>query len=219
MKTHPTIKAPRTTTPSETEISDYAYNLYLSGNREHGHDLDHWLKASSSASEIGDTARKSRGEENLNRAAGLVSATNPLEIKTMKNNPLTYGNISENGAGIGIVSRRMIRERAAEIGLINGRSPAEVTKTEWDQAKRELTGDSPVSPLTELLESAPESDRWNPVPGSPGHRALTSGDEGENADGLNEAAQLVEEGVNEAAHDQMLESAREVKRSDELSPP
>ena len=135
----------------------------------------------------------------------------------MKNNPPAHGNISENGAGIGIVSRRMIHERANEIGLINGRSPAEVTKTDWDQAKRELTGGSPVSPLTERLESAPESDRWNPVPGSPGHRTPTSADEEEDADGRNEAARLVEEGVNEAAHDQMLESAREVKKSDDLA--
>ena len=32
-------------TPSEQDISDYAFHLYEQGNREQGHDLDNWHEA------------------------------------------------------------------------------------------------------------------------------------------------------------------------------
>lgn len=136
----------------------------------------------------------------------------------METNPLNHGVLTESGVGIGAVSRKMIRERATEIGLINGRAASEVTKTEWDQAKRELTGGPTISPKTALLQSAPEADRWNPVPGSTGHQAPVSGREDEDAEGRSEAAQLYAEGVNEAAHDQMVQAAREARKPDETSP-
>lgn len=136
----------------------------------------------------------------------------------METNPLNQGAMTVSGAGIGVVSRKMIRERAAEIGLINGHPASEVTKPEWDQAKRELTGGPSIGPKTALLQSAPESDRWNPVPGSTGHSAPESGSEEEDAEGLGVAARLVAEGVNEAAHDQMLQAARAAQKTDESSP-
>jgi hypothetical protein len=37
------FKAPA---PSEQEISECAFNLYEQGNREHGHDVEHWHEAS-----------------------------------------------------------------------------------------------------------------------------------------------------------------------------
>lgn len=136
----------------------------------------------------------------------------------METNPLNHGVLTEGGVGIGAVSRKMIRERAAEIGLINGHLASEVTKTGWDQAKRELTGGPTISPKTDLLQSAPEADRWNPVPGSAGHQAPVSGSEDEDAEGRSEAAQLFAEGVGEAAHDQMVQAARAAKKSDEPTP-
>jgi len=139
------------------------------------------------------------------------------QLTTMETNPLNHGVITESGIGIGPVTRKMIRERAAEIGLINGHPASEVTLTEWDQAKRELTGGPAIGPKTALLLSAPEADRWNPVPGSAGHQAPVSGSEDEDAEGQNEAAQLFAEGVNEAAHDQMLQAARAVPKPDESS--
>lgn len=141
-----------------------------------------------------------------------------LQNIIMETNPLNHGVLTESGVGIGAVSRRMIRERAAEIGLINGHPASEVTKSDWDQAKRELTGGPTISPKTALLQSAPETDRWNPVPGSTGHQAPVSGSEDEDADGRSEAAQLFEEGVGEATHDQMLQAARAARKPDEFSP-
>lgn len=136
----------------------------------------------------------------------------------METNPLNHGVLTESGVGIGAVSRKMIRERAAEIGLINGHPAGKVTQTELDQAERELTGGSTIGPKTALLQSAPEADRWNPVPGSTGHQALESGNEDEDAEGRSEEAQLFAEGVGEAAHDQMLQAARAAKKLDEPSP-
>jgi hypothetical protein len=56
----------------------------------------------------------------------------------METNPLPQGTLTENGLGIGVVSRRMIRGRASEIAVINGHLASEITKTDWDQAKLEL---------------------------------------------------------------------------------
>jgi len=136
----------------------------------------------------------------------------------METNPLNHGVLTESGVGIGAVSREMIRERAAEIALINGHSAGEGTQADWDQAERELTGGPTVGPQTTLLQSAPEADRWNPVPGSPGHQAPESGSEEEDAEGQSEAAQLFAEGVGEAAHDQMVQAARAAQKADEGSP-
>ncbi|MBK8478817.1 MAG: hypothetical protein IPL39_21795 [Opitutaceae bacterium] len=137
----------------------------------------------------------------------------------METNPLNHGVLTESGVGIGTVSRKMIRVRAVEIALIHGHPPSEVTKTEWDQAKRELTGGPAISPETALLLSAPEADRWNPVPGSTGHQAPESGSEEADAEGRNQEAQLFAEGVREAAHDQMVQAARTAQKSDAQQSP
>lgn len=126
----------------------------------------------------------------------------------MKKSPPNPGVLTGNGTGIGPVSRKMIRERAEELALINGRLAQAVTQADLDQARRELSGGPDKPPLRTILEAAPESDRWNPVPGSSGHQARESSNEDEGVDGRSEEALLVEKGVKEAAHDQMLQAAR-----------
>ncbi len=121
--------------------------------------------------------------------------------------------MSENGAGIGTVTRAMVKERAVELALINGRRKEEVSQSDWEQAKRELTGGSEIDPNDTLLESAPESERWDPVPGTQGHQAPESSSEDEDDDGRTDGARLVEEGVAEAEHDQMLQAAREEEKT------
>ena len=86
----------------------------------------------------------------------------------MKKNPLKDGILTENSAGLGTVTRKMVRERAVELAAINGRSAQEMSKSDREQAKRELTGDSDADPKEAILESAPESERWDPVPAQPG---------------------------------------------------
>ena len=130
----------------------------------------------------------------------------------MNKNPLNKGILTENGAGIGVVSRRMIRARAAEDALINGRHPQDATRADSEEARRELTGDPELDPKNTLLDSAPESARWDPVPGSTGHQVAESPDEDEDEEGESEEAQLFEEGVKEATHDQMLQAARDAEK-------
>lgn len=126
----------------------------------------------------------------------------------MNSNPLKQGMLTENSVGIGTVSHRMVRERATELAIINGRPAQEPSKSDWEEAKRELTGEPEMDPREALLESAPESERWDPVPGSIGHQAPKSASEDEDEEGRSDSVRLVEEGVSEAEHDQMLQAAR-----------
>ena len=135
----------------------------------------------------------------------------------MNKNPLNKGVLTEKGVGIGVVSRRMIRGRAAEDAIINGRNPQDATDADRDEARQELTGGPDLSPKEALLDSAPESARWDPLPGSGGHQAPESPSEDEGEEGESEEAQLFEEGVKEATHDQMLQAARAAKKKADKS--
>lgn len=132
----------------------------------------------------------------------------------MEKNPLTKGSIAENFIGIGTVTREMVLKRARELALINGHSPKHVSESEYEQAKRELTGGSDIDPKEAVLETVPESGRGDPLPGSTGHKAPESSDEDEDDEGRSEEEQLVEEGVNEAEHDQMLQAAKAAAKKD-----
>jgi hypothetical protein len=126
----------------------------------------------------------------------------------MKTNILKDGIVTENSAAIGTVTRQMVRERAVELAAINGRSASEVSKSDWEQAKRELTGGPDVDPKTAVLEAAPESARWDPVPGSTGHKVAAAPSEDEDEDGRSDNERLVEGGMAEAELDQMRQANR-----------
>ena len=132
----------------------------------------------------------------------------------MNTNPINQGLLAENCIEIGPVNRAMVRARAVELALINGRTAQEVSKSDWEQAKRELTGESDTDAQEALLEAIPEAQRWDPVPGSTGHQAPESASEDEDDEGRSQSEQLVDEGVAEAEHDQMLQAARSAKKSE-----
>ena len=132
-------------------------------------------------------------------------------IKKLMKRPLKEGLLAENAMGIGTVTREMVRRRAAELAIINGRPAHEVSKSDWDEAKRELAGEPELDPK----EAVSESERWDPVPGTTGHKAPEAGSEDEDDDGRSDSARLVEEGVSEAEHDQMLEAAKEGQQQDD----
>ena len=114
-----------------------------------------------------------------------------------------------NSTAVGTVTRKMVRERSVELALINGRAAGDVSKADWEQAKRELTGGPEMAPKEALLESAPESQRWDPIPGSAGQIVpVPSSDDGEDNEGTSLGERLVNEGADEAGHDQMLQAAR-----------
>ncbi len=133
-------------------------------------------------------------------------------IGEVNKNPITKGMIEENPVGIGEVSEEMVEERAKELALIAGHR---VTKEDHEQALRELSGGSEIDEKTSLLESVSEEERWDPVPGSRGDQAEDSGSEEEDEDGRGEDAQLVEEGVSEAEHDQMVLAARAARKQEQ----
>src|SRR6266550_9031247 len=132
----------------------------------------------------------------------------------MKKNPLNKGIIMENAAGIGTVTSEMVEARARELAVINGRHSSKPSEADYQQAKRELTGEAETGPQEENIESIRESDVWDPVPGSSGRQAAESLGEDEDTEGRSESAQMFEEGVNEAEHDQMLRAAEADEESE-----
>lgn len=120
----------------------------------------------------------------------------------------------DHSKAVGTVTREMVLQRARELAIINGRSPKEVLDTDFEQARRELTGEDDISPQQKVIESLPESERWDPVPGSVGRQApkILPPDEERS-----EQEKLVQEGLDEAEHDQMLQGSEEEARRDRSS--
>jgi hypothetical protein len=125
----------------------------------------------------------------------------------MKTNPLKEGALTENSAGLGTVTRKMVRKRAIELAAINGRSAQDASKSDWEQAKRELTGEPDTDPKAAVLESAPESERWDPVPGSEGGKVPAAPSADEDDEGRSDNERLVEEGIEGAEQDQMRQAS------------
>ena len=132
----------------------------------------------------------------------------------MKTNPLKDGVLTENSAGLGTVTRKMVRERAVELAVINGRSAQDVSTSDWEQAKRELTDDSNSDLNEAVLESAPETERWNPVSGSIGHKVPAAPSDDEDDEGRSDNERLVDEGVAGAELDQSLQAAKAAAKKD-----
>ena len=75
----------------------------------------------------------------------------------MRKNPLNKGIIMENAAGIGTVTSEMVEARARELAAINGRSSSEPSEADYQQAKRELTGESEMDRIRSRPASATTS--------------------------------------------------------------
>jgi len=133
----------------------------------------------------------------------------------MNKNPLNKGVITENAIGIGTVTPEMVEARARELAAIAGRVPPQPSEVDYEQAERELTGEPEMDLQETALELIPESERWDPVPGSTGSHTPDSLGEDEDSEGRSESAQLVEEGIKEAEHDQMLQAARAAQKKDQ----
>ncbi len=125
----------------------------------------------------------------------------------MKTNPLKQGVLTLHSAGVGSVTRKMVRERAAELAISDGRPAQGATKSDWDQAKRELTGLPDADPKESMLESAAESERWDPTPGSTGGKVPAAPGEDEDEEGRSDNENLVNEGIEGAKRDQERQSA------------
>jgi hypothetical protein len=136
----------------------------------------------------------------------------------MSKNPINKGILTSNSAGVGPVSVGMIHARARELAQMEGRAAPEVTHADYERARRELSGGSDTDPKDALIESMPESMRWNPVPGSAGREVPGAENEDEDDEGRSETEQIVDEGVEEAERDQMLKATQEAQRKDRKGP-
>jgi len=121
----------------------------------------------------------------------------------MKQRDEAYGKISDHFKGVGTVTHDMVAQRAREIALINGRDPNHYNKDDFLEAKRELTG-VPLSSESDEEESLSAITEWAEEPGASGHPVEKS----EPPDEQTIAERLVEEGVEEAEHEQMVEGAK-----------
>jgi len=120
------------------------------------------------------------------------------------------GRYSQNSRGLGTVTDKMVRERAREIAVINGRSANRPLDSDFEESWRELTGRErqiPPAPREELLT---EEDRWEVVAPSGEKEAVKIPVPDEQIF----AETLVEEGIEDAEHDGMLRAAREMRRQD-----
>jgi hypothetical protein len=136
----------------------------------------------------------------------------------MDKNPLNKGVLTKNSAGIGPVTREMVQTRARELAIIAGRAPLQMSQVDYEQAKRELTGESDLDRQEAMLDSIPEAGRRDPGPRSSGQQAPESASEDEDTEGRSETEQLVLEGVEEAGRDQVLRAAQAAEKKNGREP-
>ena len=70
-----------------------------------------------------------------------------------------------------------------------------------------------VDPKEVTLESIPESERWNPMPGPEGHKMPEAASDDEDSEGRSDNESLAEAGIQEAEHEQMLQATSQRKGS------
>jgi hypothetical protein len=125
----------------------------------------------------------------------------------MKRTETAPGRISGHFSGLGTVTKQMVVERAKELAIINGHE--HFTDSDWAYAKRELLGVENFSEAGEE-ESVAALTRWDEDPGTSGHHVPNL----EAQDEQTLAEHLVEEGVNEAEHEQMIEGSRPLREEE-----
>ena len=131
----------------------------------------------------------------------------------MKKERIEEGRFSEHSHGIGTVTEAMVWRRARQISEINGRPNHQVLDSDVEQARRELTGEERLNPSPTAEEELPESSRWKAIAESEGRQVPNASIPDEQTF----AEELVEEGVEDAEQDQMLESARRSRKEDRES--
>ena len=114
-----------------------------------------------------------------------------------------HAKISSHFEGLGTVTAEMVEQRARELALINGRDPNDFNETDRAEAKKELASTEPGPSDTEE-QTINALRRWDEPPGTSGHKVAPM----KQSDEQTYAETLVEHGVEEANHEQMLEGSR-----------
>ena len=123
--------------------------------------------------------------------------------------PEETGRILIHNLGAGVPSPEVVEQRARELAVIAGRAASDYTPADFAQAKRELLqGGLPADDVEEAADTVSDRDD---VPGESGQqvRNIVPGDESSVAE------ELVNEGLEEALHDEMVQASK--KDLDEAS--
>jgi hypothetical protein len=124
----------------------------------------------------------------------------------MKEKKPSSGKIELHGSGMGVASPEDIERRAREIAMIDERDADDFTDADWSQAREELMGTENNDPPEETPDNSKVTEEWEVTPDDRGRRVPRSGIEDEEE---TVGEQLVSDGREEAAHDQMLEARKE----------
>jgi hypothetical protein len=73
---------------------------------------------------------------------------------------IDQGLVSKGLAGLGSISRKMVQQRASQLARTSGRQAHEVRQGDYEQAKRELTGERDVERQNAILDAQPSSKGW-----------------------------------------------------------
>lgn len=122
----------------------------------------------------------------------------------MKAPEILHGKLICHSNGLGTVTREMVIQRAREVALINGREPDHYTRDDFLEAKRELVGNDAVENDDNEFEGVNALTTWDEDPGTSGHEVDRTVPNDEQT--INE--ELVQEGLEEAEHDTMVEGAK-----------
>lgn len=117
--------------------------------------------------------------------------------------------ILSHSEGLGTPDPDLVRKRAQEIALINGRK--EYTEQDWKQARVELHGHGPNGQLSDEWAADLMCSEADMLAVDVGHHTEKLGME----DDGNVVEELIEEGMDEALHEQMLAARKEMAEEDE----
>jgi hypothetical protein len=120
------------------------------------------------------------------------------------------GRLGNRVAGVGEISTAEIISRVGELLVASGRKPKEFTIADYERAQAELNGMPILAPDGNVGELVDGRDRLGEMPASIGHRVPKNRYEEEKTI----AEVLVQEGMDEALHDEMVASGWEIIRKE-----
>ncbi len=91
--------------------------------------------------------------------------------------------------------------------MIKASQPQKSPQPDPNLASPVAPEDRGPDPMQDTLETRPESERWNPLPGSSGHPTPINPSEDEDEDGRSTDQQLVEDGIAKADEDRRQQAA------------
>lgn len=118
---------------------------------------------------------------------------------------MPIGDLSGTETELTVPTPEAVTKRAREIALIHERNSDKFTEADWEQARRELTGVDASASSDDPTEMAESLSERGSVPGESGSQTPRVAPRDEEL--FDE--RLVSRGVDEAAHDQMVEAAQE----------